>query len=78
MASAVAIKCIWNRDHFVAFTNSKRQESKPKRICPIAHADSIFGAAIGRELLFELFDERPAGKRAALDHFANSAIELFN
>src|SRR5215208_743069 len=54
-------KSIWDRDYFVAFTNSKRQESEPERICPIAHPDCIFGAAIGRELLFELFDERPAG-----------------
>ena len=71
-------KCIRDRDYFVAFTNSKRQESKPKRICPIANAYGIGRAAECSELLFELFDERPAGKRAALDHFANSAIELFN
>ena len=71
-------KCVRNRNDFVAFTNSKRQQSKPKRVSAIAHADCVGGTAECSELFFELFDERPAGKGAALDHFANSAIELFN
>src|SRR5439155_15624362 len=65
-----------DRDHFIAFSNPKRQESEPKRVCAIAHADGVLGAAVGRELRFEPFHERPARKRAALDYFTNGAIEL--
>ena len=71
-------KRVRNRDHFIAFTNSKRQERKPKRVGAVAHADCVGGAAKCSELFFELFHERSAGKGTALDHFVNSAIELFN
>ena len=70
-------KRVWNRNHFIAFTNSKRQERKPKRVSAIAHGDRVGGAAECSELLFELFHEWSAGKGAALNDFTNSAIELF-
>src|SRR5206468_11093720 len=63
-----------NHNHFISGPNPKRQESKPKRVCAIAHANGVIGATVGRELLFELLHERSARKRAALDYFANGAI----
>ena len=71
-------KCVRNRNDFIAFTNSKRQESKPKGVGAIAHGDCVGGPTECSELFFELFHERSAGKGAALDHFANSSIEFFN
>ena len=69
-------ECVRNSDHFISRPNPKRQESEPKRVCAIADADGVLGTAVGCELLFESFHERPASKRAALDYFANGAIEL--
>src|SRR6266513_1043021 len=71
-------KRVWNRNHFIAFTNSKRQESKPKGIRAVAYGDCVGGSAGCSELFFKLFHERPTGKSAALDHFVNSKIEFFN
>ena len=76
MASTVAIECVRNSDYFIALSNPKRQESEPKRVCAIAHTDGVLGATVGRELFFKSFHERSARKRAALDYFANGAIEL--
>ena len=69
-------KCVRNSDYFIALSNPKRQESKPKRVCAIAHTDGVLGATVGRELFFKSFHERSARKRATLDYFANGAIEL--
>ena len=69
-------ECVRNSDHFISRPDPKRQESEPKRVCAIANADGVLGAAVGRELFFKSFHERPARKRAALDYFANGAIEL--
>ena len=69
-------ECVRNGDYFISLSNPKRQESKPKRVCAVAHADGVFRTAVSCELLFESFHERPACKRAALDYFANGAIEL--
>ena len=38
-------KRVRNRNDFVAFANSKRQESKPKRVGAVAHADRVGGPA---------------------------------
>src|SRR5439155_1644969 len=70
-------ECVRNSDHFIALSNPKRQESKPKRVCAIAHTDGVFRTAVSCELLFESFHERPASKCGALDYLANGAIEFF-
>src|SRR4029077_8282872 len=69
-------KCVRDSDYFIALSNPKRQESKPKRVCAVAHTDGIFRTAVSCELLFKSFHERPASKCAALDYLANGAIEL--
>ena len=71
-------ECVWNGDYFIALSNPKRQESKPKRVCAVAHTDGVLGATVGRELSFKFFHERSARKRATLDYFANGAIELID
>jgi len=53
-----------------------RQERQPKRFCSAADADSVPTSTIRRKIRLELFDERSAGKGAAVNHFADRAVKL--
>ena len=69
-------KCIGNGDHFVARSYAVRQERQPKRFCSTADADSVPTPTIRRKIRLELFDERSAGKGAAVNHLADRAVKL--
>src|SRR5437667_4321750 len=69
-------KCIGNGDYFVARPNAARQKREPKRFCPTADADSVPASTIRRKIRLELFDERSAGKGAAVNHLADRALKL--
>src|SRR5882724_9920445 len=69
-------KCIGNGDYFVARPNAARQKREPKRFGPTADADSVPASTIRRKIRLELFDERSAGKGAAVNHLADRAVKL--
>src|SRR5882724_5743600 len=69
-------KCIGNGDYFVARSYAMRQERQPKRFCSTADADSVPASTIRRKIRLELFDERSAGKGAAVNHLADRAVKL--
>src|SRR5260370_3312078 len=69
-------KCIGNGDYFVARSYAVRQERQPKRFCSAADADSVPTPTIRRKIRLELFDERSAGKGAAVNHLADRAVKL--
>src|SRR6266404_5166670 len=69
-------KCIGNGDYFVARSYAMRQERQPKRFCSTADADSVATSTIRRKIRLELFDERSAGKGAAVNHLADRAVKL--
>src|SRR6266403_4844546 len=69
-------KCIGNGNYFVARSYAVRQERQPKRFCSTADADRVPTSAIRRKIRLELFDERSAGKGAAVNYHADRTVKL--
>ena len=65
-----------DRDHFIAGSNSERQQRQPKRVRAIADSDGVSRAAECGETLLEALDERSAGERVLINHLFNRGQEL--
>jgi hypothetical protein len=66
-----------DRDHLVAWSDTQRQKTQPKRLCAAANTNRVRTIAVSCEIRFESSDERTAGEGSGINDFPNRIDEFF-